>query len=558
MTKKTNKFSLKNDQSNILYKDAIKKSITFFSILFFISLIAVSYLNAVLYANKLVSKIERVKGSSRIGFRDFILTQKNQISCFKRRVSKAKQLKNFSELLCGCSSNIFNISVIDDNRNVVYSESNHSVISALNVYSDKTLGFSFDELKANPNKIFIGDVIEDNLLQRRYFFISSGIHNKNIGFNGAVLIRVDVNYLNYKLVPQENREIFINDSLEGNSESEEVYNQLTVSPTFTFLSKIIWSDTTLSTVYYNSSLDKYFKFEYNPRNFRKSFLRNFYISTFIICILLGVLFFLYWRMILLPMKESLMMIQRNKNGRKNIDRLFNIFYNINDFNMNQSALISKQEKEQREQFAKIISIIFSIGSLAHYITSKVEVLKEDIADMSTKNNEKISSVVDFNKRLKSIERTIAVSEKDIRSLTSEYTKFTQLIKNQNREKVCISASELHEAIRIKLESQNHSQTVAMTPNIKFDINVYKSFFITLLDEILNFNKKDLILAEIKICESKKLQFIFKKINSNFINFQNEQITLCKMLGMYNDIKVSISQDQEIVSIELNFSVYIKN
>ena len=226
--------------------------------------------------------------------------------------------------------------------------------------------------------------------------------------------------------------------------------------------------------------------------------------------------------------------------------------------MNQSALISKQEKEQREQFAKIISIIFSIGSLAHYITSKVEVLKEDIADMSTKNNEKISSVVDFNKRLKSIERTIAVSEKDIRSLTSEYTKFTQLIKNQNREKVCISASELHEAIRIKLESQNHSQTVAMTPNIKFDINVYKSFFITLLDEILNFNKKDLILAEIKICESKKLQFIFKKINSNFINFQNEQITLCKMLGMYNDIKVSISQDQEIVSIELNFSVYIKN
>lgn len=509
MTKKTNKFSLKNDQSNILYKDAIKKSITFFSILFFISLIAVSYLNAVLYANKLVSKIERVKGSSRIGFRDFILTQKNQISCFKRRVSKAKQLKNFSELLCGCSSNIFNISVIDDNRNVVYSESNHSVISALNVYSDKTLGFSFDELKANPNKIFIGDVIEDNLLQRRYFFISSGIHNKNIGFNGAVLFRVDVNYLNYKLVPQENREIFINDSLEGNSESEEVYNQLTVSPTFTFLSKIIWSDTTLSTVYYNSSLDKYFKFEYNPRNFRKSFLRNFYISTFIICILLGVLFFLYWRMILLPMKESLMMIQRNKNGRKNIDRLFNIFYNINDFNMNQSALISKQEKEQREQFAKIISIIFSIGSLAHYITSKVEVLKEDIADMSTKNNEKISSVVDFNKRLKSIERTIAVSEKDIRSLTSEYTKFTQLIKNQNREKVCISASELHEAIRIKLESQNHSQTVAMTPNIKFDINVYKSFFITLLDEILNFNKKDLILAEIKICESKKLQFIFK-------------------------------------------------
>ena len=558
MTKNTNKLSFKNDQSNILYKEAIKKSITFFSILFFTSLIAVSYLNAVLYANKLVAKIDRIKGASRVGFRDFILTQKNQISCFKKRLSKAKHLKNFSELLCGCSSNIFNISVINDNRNVVYSDSNHSVVGALNTYHDKTLGFSFDELKENPEKIFIGDIIEDNTLKRKYFFIASGIHNKNKRFNGAVLFRVDVNYLNYKLVPQRNREIFINDFLESRTDSDELYNQLAASPILVFLSKIILSNSNLSTTYYNSSLDKYLKFEYNPRNFRKSFLRNFYISTFVICVLLGVLFFLYWRMILLPMKESLMMIQRNKNGRKNIDRLFNIFYNINDFNMNQSALISKQEKEQREQFAKIISIIFSIGSLAHYITSKVEVLKEDIADMSTKNNKKISSVVDFNKRLKSIERTIAVSEKDIRSLTSEYTKFTQLIKNQNREKVCISASELHEAIRIKLESQNHSQTVAMTPNIKFDINVYKSFFITLLDEILNFNKKDLILSEIKICQTKKLQFIFKKINSNFINFQNEQITLCKMLGMYNDIKVSISQDQEIVSIELNFSAYIKN
>ena len=359
-------------------------------------------------------------------------------------------------------------------------------------------------------------------------------------------------------MPYQNRELSINDSLEADPLAGELNRQLKASPTFIFLSQIILSNTNISTTYYNSSLDKYLKFKYNPQNFRKSFLRNLYVSTCVICILLAFLFLLYWRMILLPMKESLMMIQRNKNGRQKIDRLFNIFYSINDFNMNQSELISKQEKEQREQFAKIISIIFSIGSLAHYITSKVEVLKEDIADMSTKNNKEVSSVIDFNKRLRSIEKTIAVSEKDIRSLTSEYTKFTQLIKTQRREEICISASELNDAISIKLESQNHRQIVKMTPNVKFDIHVYKSFFIMLLDEILNFNKKDLILSEIKMCKSKKLQFVFKKINSNFIDFQNEQITLCKMLGMYNDIKITISQDQEIVSIELNFSLYVKN
>lgn len=558
MTKNTTKPSFKNDQPNILYKDAIKKSIMFFNILFFISLIAVSYLNAVLYAQNLVSKIERVKNTSKIGFRDFVLTQKNQISCFKKRVANANQLGNFPILLSSCSSIILNISVIDDNRKVIYSSSNHSVASNLDYYDDKALGFSFEELKENPEEIFIGSVIEDKKLKKKYFFVASSISNKNVGFTGAVLFKVNVNYLNYKLVPQKNRELFIKESIELEAPTEQLYRQLKTFPTLIFLSKVILSDSNLSTTYYNNSLNKYLKFEYNPRNFKKSFLRNFYISTFIICILLIVLFFLYWRMILLPMKESLMMMQKNKNGKKSIDRLFNIFYSLNDFNMNQSALISKQEQEQREQFAKIISIIFSIGSLAHYITSKVEVLKEDIADMSTKNNKKVSSVVDFNKRLRNIEKTIAVSEKDIRSLTSEYTKFTQLIKTQNREDISISASELNRAISIKLESQNHKQIVKMTPEVKFGIHVYKSFFIMLLDEILNFNKKDLILAEIKICASKKLQFIFKKINANFIDFQNEQITQCKMLGMFNDIKVSISQDQEIVSIELNFSLYIKN
>ena len=171
MTINTTKLSFKNDQSNILYKEAIRKSVAFFSILFFVSLIAVSYLNAVLYGEKLVSKIEKVKNSSRIGFRDFMLTQKNQISCLKKRVSKAKQFKNFSELLCGCSSTIFNKSILNNNGKIIYSDSNHSVVSALNHYDDKTLGFSFDKLKEEPQKIFIGDVIEDKILKKSTFLL---------------------------------------------------------------------------------------------------------------------------------------------------------------------------------------------------------------------------------------------------------------------------------------------------------------------------------------------------------------------------------------------------
>ena len=76
----------------------------------------------------------------------------------------------------------------------------------------------------------------------------------------------------------------------------------------------------------------------------------------------------------------------------------------------------------------------------------------------------------------------------------------------------------------------------------------------LLDEILNFNNNEIILTEIKIFKKQKLQFIFKKINFNFINLQNEQITVSKMLGVFNDIEVSILQDQEFVTIDLNFNL----
>ena len=76
----------------------------------------------------------------------------------------------------------------------------------------------------------------------------------------------------------------------------------------------------------------------------------------------------------------------------------------------------------------------------------------------------------------------------------------------------------------------------------------------LLDELLNFNNNELILVEIKIFKKQKLEFVFKKINSNFIDFQHEQITVSKMLGVFNDIEVSILQDQEFVTIDLNFNL----
>ena len=259
----------------------------------------------------------------------------------------------------------------------------------------------------------------------------------------------------------------------------------------------------------------------------------------------------FYKYILLPIKDSLDILQKGQIYKKEEVGGYNIFSRLNKYNLNQSDIISKQELEHREQFAKIISIIFSIGSLSHYITSKIEVLKEDIVDMIASKGDKVSSSSAFNKRLKNIEKTVANSEADIKSLTSEFTKFTQLIKTQNKDDICINTSLIKGGITSKLDAQGHKDNVEIKEIAKFDIHVYKSFFRMLLDEILNFNNKDLILNLIKI-KNNNIQFAFKKKNVNFIDFQNEQITLCKMIGMFNDINVSLSQNQKNIIVELSF------
>lgn len=553
MTKKASKASFRSKESDILYKSVIKKSVMFFCMLLFIALSVMLYFTADLYAQYCIEKVKRMEVVTENGLRDFMFTQKKQISCFKKRIRDAAKLNDFASLLTNCNFLDIDKILINYNGKVLF---NSSKIQKGNLgrLSDKELGFSLEKLKKDPDKIIVGKIIGDKILKRNYFFIASGVRNKNSNFTGILLLKIDIAYLNERIVPLNNRILKIKDSVNNDKLTNSLYLQLQKSPVRTFLSNILFHRSDPSIIKYNNSLNKYTESKYNPNATIVSFKRNIYTFVCIVLALLIFVFFIYWRMILLPMKESLMMIQKNGNGRKAVDKLFSIFYRLNDFNLDQSALISKQEQEQREQFAKIISIIFSIGSLAQYVTSKVEILKEDIADMRSKNNKKLSSVVDFNKRLSEIEKTVATSEKDIRLLTSEYTKFTKLIKTQKRENIQINAHKLNSLINTNLISMNDNRTVKITPQVEFDIHVYKSFFIMLLDELLNFNNNELILVEIKIFKKQKLEFIFKKINSNFIDFQHEQITVSKMLGVFNDIEVSILQDQEFVTIDLNFNL----
>lgn len=554
----TDKLFLKNSKTNILYRNALRKSCILFLWLFFISIVAGGYLYSSIYSHILLSKVSRTESNAKLGIKDFKINHRKQIICFKNRIKKSNldsskvykmhTDKSFSKLFITCSSLVLNTIIIDRNRRVLFS--NFKLENGeYDLYSDEELGFKFSELRKLEKESTIGSVKYDKNLNKQYFYILSPITDKNGNFFGAVIFKISVDDLKNKLVPQRNRGLIIRDSKVDIS-SDSLYKKLKAKPEITFLENVILKNNPIIITQYNKSLKKYLEYRYDPQGLRKSFFQSMLISGIIMIIVLFIVFYYYYRYILLPIRESLEVIQNGENYNDKLNYGISVFSSLNKFNLSQSALISKQEIKHREQFAKIISIIFSIGSLSHYITSKIEMLKEDISDI--KNVSDKNSVKSFNKRLKNIEQTIENSENDIKSLTTEFTKFTQLIKNQSKEDISISRELIEEEVKDKLNLQNYYGSIEITESVKIDIHVYKSFFKMLIDEILNFNVEDLVLKCIKIEEDKKLQFIFKKVDTGFVDFQNEQVTLCKMIGMFNDIDVSILQDQENIIIELDF------
>jgi len=453
-------------------------------------------------------------------------------------------LKELKPLLEICNSLVTNKIILDKNRKVIFSD----IATDINLdrYSDQDLGFSFSELKNIDKKFIIGHMLRMKSSDKQYFFIASAFRDKDNNFKGAIILQLNTDYLNTILVPQTNRTLLMHDDVEKSAlKMHGIYEEMKKAPKIIFFKYVILRNTGIAITNYSKKLNKYLEFKYNPIVLKSLFYKAVINFIIISAILLVIVFLFFYKYALLPIKDSLNILQKDQVYKNEKVGIYNIFSYFNKYNLNQSNIISKQELEHREQFAKIISIIISIGSLSHYIKNKIEVLKEDIVDIIASKGDKVSSSSSFKKRLKNIKKTFENSEADIKSLTSEFTKFTQLIKTQNKENINISASLIEESVISRLKEQDYKDNVKIEGIDKFDIHVYKSFFQILLDEVLNLNNENLLLNLITI-KNNNIQFVFKKRVINFINFQNEQFTLGKMIGMFNDINVSLLQDKKIL------------
>lgn len=174
MKGKVSKASFRSKESDILYKSVIKKSVMFFCVLLIISLSVMLYLTADLYAQYCIEKIKRLESITEIGLKDFMFTQKKQISCFKKRISDAKKLNDFAPLLANCSILDIDKFLIDYNGKVLFNSSKKNK-DVLNSLDKEQLGFSVEELKNNPDKIIIGNIRAAGYACFSTFFIISMI-----------------------------------------------------------------------------------------------------------------------------------------------------------------------------------------------------------------------------------------------------------------------------------------------------------------------------------------------------------------------------------------------
>lgn len=289
MKGKVNKTSLGSGQSDVLYKSIIKKSVLFFGLLLFVSVSVVIYFTADLYAQYCVERIGSMESVTKVGLNDFMLTQKRQIACIKKRIKKAAKLKDFSKLLSSCNFLEIDKFLINYDGKVIYSTQKDKT-SNLGYYNDQRLGLSFDKLKNNPNKIFIGDIVENQKLNSKYFFIASAVNNKNSNFKAAVLLKIDVNYLNERIVFLESRFLTIRDNVNKYELNDSIYKQLKEFPVKTFLSKSLHSNPDARVIQYNNSLNKYTESRYDSQYVLESFFCNVYLFGFVVFTLLIIVF----------------------------------------------------------------------------------------------------------------------------------------------------------------------------------------------------------------------------------------------------------------------------
>lgn len=430
-------------------------------------------------------------------------------------------------------SSINAIIITDHNKQVIFSDfSNLSNTNDRKINQLQTRKY-LEKLMFDPDLVIVGEIVTGILTQVPAIPIATGVKGKHGEFLGSLIFSVGLENLSQNLSRGSLVHINIQDYVKDPIDLLEV---IKYRPVQFIVNNIFDASPSVKIVVYNHLIKKFLILEYDISSYIDAICISTIRYSAVILLILALIFCFYYFSILKPIKPSLKIIQKISDSNESVfnNSHFSLFDSMVFSVENQSQLLQKYEYMYKEQLTRIVSVVCSVESLTNYVKNKLECLTEEIQDISSETQ---SNNAYKNTKINHIKQIVINNESEVNSVLYGFNKVFKLLDSQEKKEFKIS--EILNESGLDVSLWNNSTKVEIDKIQDYSVVVYQSLFKVMIDEILNFNSQALSLFSINIKEGHILEFTFKEIADNKTMSQHEQLMLCRLWGMFNDILITL-------------------
>lgn len=419
------------------------------------------------------------------------------------------------------------ILITDINQNLIYSD-----IQKINANTNSNIRIDkrdyFDAIKNEPKKIVFGNIVEGVLTKKPAIPIATNLINAENKICGYLIFSVTLENIASNLTNNNLYSIKLLNKPENSSNqlSSTNFSQSLTSFFLPLLFKNSDKSDKLEFVTFDEYSNKYVVLNYNTRPILQGFYHDSLVNILIFTIATGILAILYCLYVLIPMKKCITMIQNSPAEGSDIVNN-NLFYYIRSSLYNQQLEIRNKDIAIQEQLARLIQVILSVSSISDYVSQKLTILTEDIADAgySNKSHSKESELL-VNDAVDIISNT----NDGIRKTFANILDLLYVLGDDKKEDCYVTDVILQ---HLKTPELLHSRS-------NHPVRLYINLFNYLIQEIMEIDKTGTPLQKVNVNEdSTTMEFIFKSQGKDVISKSDNTLTLCRILGSFNKILVDI-------------------
>lgn len=376
-----------------------------------------------------------------------------------------------------------------------------------------------------PDQIIFGNIVIGAISKLPSIPIVTSLKNKYGKHIGNIILSSNLDKLSQNFYKGYINVI----KIVGIDTVSSTQNDLNKSAFFSFfLKNIVYSEQNFEVITkYNPYIG--IKISYNINALKLDFFYSM-LRHFVVILVIGVtILVLYYRFILRPLRPALKILN---NLLPITDTQGNLFCVVGGALEKQEQYLLDQKFKLQEQNHKLLSMIYSVSTVGHYIKNRLEYLVEEIdSDMFQQLSPEEKCIFEELKYL------IYSSESEIKSVISHCIKLFGLLGNKTKT--------AHHMIDLLIKSGISQEIINRDNDIEIYCNLYKDLFVILVEEITYFSKYDVTLIKVVLdTQTNILSFHFKQNHNSLVEGYNEQYTICKLWASFNNINITLVNEKE--------------